>query len=484
MKSKRLVSGMLWRFGERICAQLVSFFVSVVLARILLPSEYGIIAMTTVFITICNVFVTSGFGMALIQKKDVDDLDFSTILVFGFIFSIVLYVLLFIFAPTIADFYQEPILIPVLRIMSLKLPLAAINSVQQAFVSRKMLFRKFFWATLVGTVTSGVVGIVMAYQGCGVWALVGQYLINSLMDTIILGISIRWFPKIEFSANRLKSMIGFGWRILVSDLINTIYNELRSMIIGKRYTSEELAYYNKGQQIPHLFITNVGVAISGVLFPAMAMEQTDRGNLKQIVNKSISVGTYIIFPIMIGLAVVAKPIIILLLTEKWLLAVPFLQMACFSFAFEPWSTANLQAIKATGEAGKYLKVEIVKKSIALVILFISVPFGVHAIAASACIYSFIAIILTATINDNNIGYGFFQQLKDILPNILCALIMGGIVYLVGFFNLQTSVGLCIQIAVGIVAYFASSYIFRNNNLNYMYSLIYSLIKNKRSVENE
>ena len=478
MKSTKIVSDMLWRFGERICAQLVSFIVSIVLARILLPSEYGIIARTTVFITICNVFVTSGFGMALIQKEKADELDFSTIFVFGISFSTLLYIILFFAAPLIAEFYGEPILIPVVRVMSLKLPMAAINSVQQAYVSRKMLFRKFFWATLIGTIISGIIGILMAFWGFGVWALVVQYLINTFIDTIILGISVHWFPGFRFSFDRLTMMVGFGWRILVSDLISTVYNELRSLIIGKKYTSDQLAYYNRGQQLPHLFVTNVGVAISSVLFPTMSREQTDKDHLKTIVNRSICIGTYIMFPIMTGLAVCAKPIILILLTDKWIFAVPFLQMACFSYAFEPWSSANLQAIKASGAAGDYLKLEIEKKSVALILLFASVPFGVIAIAASACVYSIIAIALTAHCNSKNINYGFWRQCRDIVPNFIICVIMGACTYIITLLKIGLINTLILQVLTGFIVYVVLSIITKNGNYVFTKSLLLQFFKKK------
>lgn len=460
---KIILSGMIWRFAERICAQLVTFAVSIVLARILMPEHYGVIAMTTVFVTICNVFVTSGFGMALIQKENADDLDFTTILVFGVSFSIALYALLFFAAPIVAGFYGEPVLVPVMRVMSLKLPLAAINSVQQAYVSRRMLFRKFFWATLIGTIVSAIVGIMMAYAGYGVWALVAQYLTNSIMDTIILGASLKWHPRIKFSNARLKNMLGFGWRILCSDLINTVYTELRNLIIGKKYSSEQLAYYNRGQQIPHLFVTNVGVAISSVLFPAMAHEQSDIGHLKQMVKRSSKVGTFVMFPIMAGLAVIAKPLVSILLTDKWLPAVPFLQMACVSYSFEPWSTANLQALKARGEAGVYLRLEVQKKSIAMLILICSVPFGVKALAASACLYSFIAIVLTSGKNKANIDYGFFEQLKDIMPNIVLTAMMAMCVFGISFLKLTVTYTLAIQVFVGMLVYVFLAAITKNEN---------------------
>ena len=242
MNGNKIVSGMIWRFGEKITAQLVSFAVSIVLARLLMPDDYGIVAIVNVFIAIAEIFVTSGFGTSLIQKKDADDIDFSSVFWCNLIFSIMLYMALFFFASIIANFYNMPLIAPVLRVFGLRLPIAAINSIQNAYVSRNMDFKKFFWATLIGTIVSAALGITMAYMGFGVWALIAQYLSNSIIDTIVLFIIIKWRPLFVFSTERVKPLISYGWKILATDLIGTIFNQLNSFIIGKKYSSIDLAY--------------------------------------------------------------------------------------------------------------------------------------------------------------------------------------------------------------------------------------------------
>lgn len=470
-ESTKVLAGAAWRFAERITAQAVSFIVSVILARILMPEDYGIIAITTVFITICNVFVTSGFGMALIQKKDADNLDFSTILYFSFGFSLLIYALLYICAPIISSFYNEPILTNVIRIMSLRLPIAAINSVQQAYVARQMIFKKFFLATLIGTVISALIGIVMAVEGYGVWALVAQYLINSAVDTVVLGITIRWRPQARVSFQRLKSMLGFGWRILCSDLIHTVYSQLRSLIIGKRYSTDQLAHYNRGQQIPHLFVTNVGVAISTVLFPAMSAKQDDIEHIRHMIKRSISLGTYVMMPLMAGLAAVARPLITLLLTDKWIGAVPFMQLACLEFCIEPWANANLQALKARGESKTYLRMEFLKKAFAFFLLLVSIPFGVLAIATSGIIYTVVDVIIDTVAIGKYVGYGLFAQLKDILGNILMSIVLFFCVNAIEFLQLGIVVMLLVQICAGIALYLVLSLVTRNENLSYLVQLL-------------
>lgn len=244
----KIVTGMIWRFGEKITAQAVSFIVSIILARLLMPEDYGVVAIVNVFIAIAEIFVTSGLGTSLIQKKDADDLDFSTVFWCNLVLSSFLYIIVFVLAPMIARFYSMPLLTPVLRIFSLRLPISAVNSIQNAYVSRKMDFRKFFFATLIGTVVSAIVGIVMAYNGFGVWALIAQYLTNSIIDTIVLFTIINWHPRFEFSSYRAKPLISYGWKILATDFIGTVFNQLNSFIIGKEYTSADLAYYTQGKK--------------------------------------------------------------------------------------------------------------------------------------------------------------------------------------------------------------------------------------------
>ena len=267
---EKVLAGLFWTFGERILAQGVSFILSIILARILLPSEYGIIAMVMVFINIANVFTSTGFGEALVQKKDADELDFSTVFFCTLSLSIVIYIILFIGAPYIAEFYHTKEIILVLRILSIKIVLSSIATVQHAYVQKRMIFKKFFFSTLGGTVISGILGIVLAYSGFGVWALVFQYLTNTIIDILVLLKTVPWHPRLIFSVERAKQLMDFGWKLVFSNLINVVYNESRSLIIGRSYSSADLAYYNKGNQIPSLAITNIDTAIGNVVFPAMS----------------------------------------------------------------------------------------------------------------------------------------------------------------------------------------------------------------------
>lgn len=474
-----VASGFLWRFFERIAAQLVSFVVSTLLARLLLPEEYGTIALVNIFITLANVFVTSGFGNALIQKKDADDTDFSSVFYFNMALSFVLYGIIFVCSPLIASVYDEPKLIPVCRVMGLRLIIAAVNTIQHAYVSRHMLFRRFFWSTLGGTVLSGVVGIAMAYYGLGIWALVAQYMVNVATDTVVLFFTVKWRPKLLFSWQKLKGLISYGWKLLASELVNTGYMELRSLIIGVKYSSADLAYYNRGQSFPKLFVVNVNSAIQSTLFPVLSKAQDDLERLKAMVRRAIRISSYIVMPLTIGLALTAKPFISFLLTDRWLECVPFLQMYCIFYGLMPMQSANLQVIKAVGRTDIYLKLEIVKKVVGTLLLLVSMPFGVHVIAAGAVASNVFAVLINTVANKKLLNYGLWAQLKDLFNGILPLLVMSAAVYAAGLLAMPSLLLLCVQITVGGVTYVAASWVLKNESFVYLLNFAKQFLKKKK-----
>lgn len=468
---RKVLSGLVWKFGERIGAQAVSFIVSIILARLLLPEDYGVVAMITIFIEIANVFVISGFGQALIQKKNADELDFSSVFYFSITMSWFLYAVVFFCAPLVASFYGEPILTPILRVMALKLPLAGVNSVQQAYVQKHMMFKRFFFSTLIGTVGSAVVGIFMAYQGFGAWALVAQYLFNSAMDTLVLWVTVKWRPVWNFSLVRMKEMFGFGWKMLMSELINTTYKQVRSLVIGKLYTSEDLAYYNQGQKLPNVIVTNINSSIGSVLFPAMTTRQDDKEGLKQMVRLSIRIGSYIMWPLMIGMVVVAEPVVSLVFSDKWLPCVPFLQIACIQYALEPVQTANIQAVKALGKGRTMLIMEIVKKGFGILTLIAVMQQGVMWIAWTGMLVTFFATLVNSTPNRRYLGYTYREQLADLIPSIVLAAAMGIVVYGTGLLPLGRLPLLCIQIVAGAVVYILLSWLLKMQAFVYVMNVL-------------
>lgn len=478
-KRTRVVKNFLWRFAERCGAQLVTFIVSIVLARILSPEDYGIIALVTVFTTILQVFVDSGLGTALIQKKDADDLDFSSVFYFNFIVCLVLYISMFFAAPIIANFYNDNTLVPVIRVISLTIVISGVKGIQQSYVSRNMLFKRFFFSTLGGTVSSAFFGIGMAYAGFGVWALVAQQLSNAAIDTLILWITVKWRPKKMFSWCRLKGLLAFGWKLLVSSLIDTVYSNLRNLIIGKLYTSSDLAYYNQGDKFPKMIVTNINSSIDSVLLPTMAGSQDIPGQVKRMTRRAIKTSTYIMAPLMIGLAFCATSIVQLVLTDKWLPCVPFLQIFCIAYMFYPIHTANLNAINAMGRSDLFLKLEITKKAIGMVLLVSTMWFGVMAMAYSLLVSTVTSMIINSWPNRKLLNYSFKEQIIDIMPGVSIAVLMGGLISLIRLFNFSTLATLIIQVLFGAAIYIGLSAILKLEAFEYLWDMIKSIIGKKR-----
>lgn len=484
--NKKILSSFIWRFGERIGAQLVTFIVSIILARLLSPSDYGTIALVTVFITIANVFVSDGLGSSLIQKKETDNIDYSSVFYFNIVFSWLIYVIIFFVAPYIAKFYDDEIITPILRVIALRIPIAGINSVQEAYVTKNLLFKRFFYSTLIGTVVSAFVGIILAIQGFGVWALAGQYLLSSVMNTIILWFTVKWRPDLVFSFERIAKLFKYGWKVLLSSLINQVYENIRSLIIGKVYTSNDLAFFSKGKQYPFLIIINIDSSINSVLFPALSLYQDDLPKIKKLTKNAIKMSTYIIFPLMAGMAMISEPLVRVMLTEKWLPVVPYMTMACLYLATIPLSTTNVQAIKAIGRSDVYLKLEIITKTIGLIALLVVMDDGVMAISYSLFVYYFFATLMNSFAAKKYINYGLLELLKDISPNVLLTLTMmlavkgGDIIFNSLEINYITS--MILQILIGGLTYILASSMFKSTQFEYIKNFFK---KNKRqNVEND
>lgn len=479
-EKKRVIQGAFWKFGERIIAQLVSLVVSIILARLLSPSEYGIISLVMVFITIANVFVNSGFGQALIQKKDADSIDFSSVFYFSLVFTGVLYIILFFAAVPIASFYNMPILIPVLRVLSLSVPIMGINSVQQAYISRRMEFKKFFYATFIGTCISAVVGICMAYNGYGVWALVAQTLTNSFIDTIVLQFSIKWKITPEFSIDRIKILIGYGWKLLVQNFVLQIYSSLRSLSIGKFYTTSELSFYSKGNQFPDLISTNIDTAINSVLFPAMSKNQDSIEKVKAMARKTTSLSSYIMNPVLIGFMAVADGFISILLSDKWLPCVPYLRISCIILLFRAPQSAIIQAVKAVGRSDRILKYDIPIRFFALAILVLSLKYGVLYFALSEILTTVFGTVLYIIMAKKTINYGVLEVLHDFVGNIMLSAIMGIMVYCIGkVLPFHIIIVILVQIFFGGFVYIIISILVKSADFYEVMQLIREFLSSKK-----
>ena len=477
MNGKSITTNLIWRFLERCGAQGISFLVSIILARLIAPEAYGTIALVTVFTAIMQVFVDSGLGNALIQKKDADDLDYSTVFYFNFGVCIVLYGLMYLVAPVIAAFYEMPELTPVVRVLSLILIISGVKNIQQAYVSKNMLFKRFFFATIGGTLVSAIVGIVMAYMGYGVWALVAQNLVNATIDTVILWITVKWRPKLMFSFKRLKGLFSYGWKLLASALLDKVYAEIRQLIIGKMYTSSDLAFYNKGNQLPYMVVTNINTSIDSVLLPSLSSEQDDKTRIKAMTRRAIKTSTYVMAPLMMGLACTADVVVELLFTETWLPCVPYMQVFCITFIFYPIHTANLNAIKAMGRSDYFLKLEIVKKCIGIVVLILTMWYGPFIMCASEILLTFTSQIINASPNKKLLNYSIWEQWKDIAPGIILAGIMGVVVWMLGRVLLFSNIiMLMVQVMTGVVIYVLGSVLFKIESFEYLLSIVKKIVK--------
>ena len=473
--SQSVLSNLIWRFMERCGSQLISFVVSVVLARLLAPELYGSIALVTVITSILQVFVDSGMANALIQKKDTDDLDYSSVFYFNLVFCLVLYLGLFLAAPFIARVYEDSSLVPVIRVLGLTLVVSGVKNVQQAYVSKTMQFRRFFFATLGGTLFSAVVGISMAYMGYGIWALVMQQLLNAAVNTAILWLTVGWKPRLAFSFTRLAGLISYGWKLLVSALLDTVYNKLYQLVVGIVYSSADLAYYNKADQLPVLVVENINSSIDSVLLPVLSAEQDKRLVVREMTRRAIKMSTYVMMPMMAGLAACAEPLVRLLLTEKWLPCVPYMQIFCVCYAFYPLHTANLNAIKAMGRSDMFLYLELIKKAVGILALVITMYMGVFYMALSRIFTGVLSQLINAFPNKKLLDYPYLEQLKDMAPSILLSALMAAGVYLLTFLGLNDFATLALQLACGVALYVALSLLFRIDSFNYILSVIKNIL---------
>ena len=473
---KTVIGGLSWSFAERICAQGVSFIVSVVLARLLAPEQFGTISLILVFINIANVFVSYGFGESLIQKTNSDETDFSTVFWCSFLFSIILSIIIWLIAPVAGNFYNTPDIVWPMRVLGFKVILASANSIQMAYISKHLMFKKMFYATFVGTAISAFVGIICAYLGFGVWALVAQYMSNSIIDTIALFIVIDWRPRFVFSVESAKKLIGYGWKITGASLINTIYAQIRSIIIGKIYSTADLAYYTKADKFPSLIMTNLNTAINKVFFPVMSKYNSNRQELKHVTIKALKGTAAVTFPIMGFLVLSADKVIPFLLTEKWNHAIPYMRILCLFWLLQPIQTANWQVLKASGRSDLCLKLEVVKKIIGIGLVLATMNISVIALAWSSVAFAVISTTINMIPNRKIIDYSVFEQIIDIFPYLCISFIACILAYPVSYINLPYFLAIVMEAVIVFVVYAVLLGLFQFKSLRTAYSEIKKFIK--------
>ncbi len=481
----KTISGVFWKAMESGGNQAVKFVISIVLARMLAPEYYTTLAILMIFITIADVFVKKGFATALIQRKDADNVDFSSVLWASFVIAALFYAALFFASPFIADFYQEPTISPAIRIVSVILFSGAFNSVQSAIIIRKLEFRKLCMATLSATLASGAVGIYMAYAGYGVWALVAQQMIGSFATVIMLWALDRWRPAFVLSMERVRSLFGFGWKLLASSLLDMGYKSLSQLVIGKRYIGDSLAFYNRGYQYPNMIADNLTSVSLSVLFPAYAAHQDDKQRVLGMVRKTNRPTALMIFPMMAGLAAVATLFIRVLLTDKWLPAAPYLQLMCIVFALYPIEATDLQAINAIGRSDIYLTSEIIKKvfgiaALAFTVFAFSTPIAIAWGVAATAVFS---MIVTMIYMKRLFGYGWGAQIWDITPPVLLSGAMWAAVYAASLIPAGDLPKLIIEIVCGVAVYIGLAVLLRLESMTYLWQALKGYL-NKRKNSNE
>ena len=456
-----VTGGLFWSFLERIASQLVSTIVGIILARLLSPDEYGIIAIVMIFITLSDVFVTSGFGTALVQKKEIHRKDYDTAFWFSFAISVVLYLILFVSAPYIAYFYEIELLTPVIRVFAIRLLFASLNTVQVAKVQREMAFRKYFISTFIGTAASCVIGVIMALAGCGVWALVAQYLSNTIIASVVFAFYCGWNPRPQFSFDSAKSIWRFGSKVLGANLISTGVVEIQSFFIGKVFGAADLAYIDQGKKYPSLLVTNINSSVSKVMLPAFSENQDDHEKIKADLRKTIRVSNYVLSPLLLGFCAVAPIFVDVVLTDKWADCVPYIQIFCIMFLTRPLTMLCHQALLAIDKGSLAMAIMAVINAVALVGIAIAV-FAVQSVILvpiTLLIADFVSLGCFMVSMKKTISYDFKEQLADILPAIIISLVMYAAVALLGLLNINHLLLLALQVFLGIGVYMTLSALF-------------------------
>lgn len=480
LKRKSLIS-VFWKFSERILAKFVSLFVAIILARLLEPADYSVTSIVSIFFAFANVFITGGFNTALIQKKDADKDDYSSVFFLSEFIAVIMYIALFIGAPSIAKIYSEPVLIPVIRVMGCILFINALNAVVSARVSSSLEFKKYFFATLGGTVVSAVVGITMAARGFGCWALVAQHMCNTTIDTIILLVVSQFRISMKISFSKLKVLFNYGGKIFLASIISAVYDEINPLIIGLRFSNADLAYYSKGKSFPAILNSTAGDTLSAVLFPVAAKLQNDPEKMLNAIRRYMRMASFVIFPTIIGFMAVARTFVAVVLTPKWLPAAIYIQLFCVVYMFDIIQKGNIQVIQASGRSDLILKMEILKKSLYFIVIavFIALSNEPYMLAVACIVNTLIATVINTFPNCTIIGYKYGLQIRDIGKNLFASVLMGIIVWLVGKIEIASLLLLPLQIVIGGVSYVVINILIKNPNLQYCIVTARELIKGRK-----
>lgn len=483
MDKKKVISSLIYKFIERLSVKGLGLVISIVLARMLAPEDFGQIAIMSVFINLSQVVVESGFTTALIQRKDVTERDYSTVFFINLGLAVVCFVTLQIVAPWISIYYEQNITAP-LKIYAGTVFLGAFNALQLARMQKRMQFRKIMVCSLTATILSGVIGIGAAYSGFGLWALIIYNMTNSVIVCVTAAFAEKWLPKLEFSLTRAKILFSYGWKMFVSAILSSLYSDIRSLIIGKKFSGNDLAYYNRGQQFPHVISHTLDSAIQSVMFPTMAAVQDERKKLVAMLRSAETMGTYVIMPIMFGLAAVSEAVVQLLLTEKWLPCVPYMQWLCIANAAVPIISSNLIAIKASGRSDIYMRLEMVRRLAMLAILMISI-FGFHtveAIAVSYCISIWLDVVITMVPVKKLLNYGIGAQFADLWKILITSMVMFAVVQVMNLLPWHSILLLITQIIVGIFVYIGIGFMIKVESQTILVNFVKKAFGKRKAID--
>lgn len=468
----KAVNGIIWGGIERFSTQGVQFIIELLMARLLLPSDYGLIGMLAIFIAIARTLIDSGFSNALIQKTNRNQDDYSTVFFFNLVTAIVVYALLYFSAPAIAAFYDLPLLVPVTRIFSISLLISSLAIVHRTQLVIKIDFRTQAKISFTAAIISGIVGITAAYLGQGVWALVWQSLTNFTIQTLLLFCYVRWMPSLHFSRASFNSMFSFGFKLMITNLLGTIYDNLYTLVIGKKFTATDLGYYSKSDQLVRFPTNNMAFIMARVSYPTLVNLKDDNEKLAVAYKKFLIVSSFVIFPLMIGFAVLSRPFIIVLFTEKWADMTLILQLLCIDWMWDPMCKINTNILMVKGKSGLILRLEIIKRIISISILFASLPFGLIAVCIGRIVYSLLSVYINSYYTGKMLpDLTYFRQMLLIAPYLLISAVMGAVVYCTHFLLSSLLLQLVVGIFAGVAVYYLLAKLFRLEALTETENLI-------------
>lgn len=467
---KDTTKGVFWSLIERFGTQGVQFLVMLVMARLLSPNDYGVVGLLVVFVSIAQAFVDGGFSQALIRKKDRTEIDNSTVFYFNIVVSVVIYLIFYLFAPYVSVFYNMPTLTPFMRVICLSIIINAFGVVQRALFNANIDFKAQAKASLIAIVISGAIGISLALRGFGPWALVWQQLSNLIVNTLFLWIYSEWRPLLAYSWKSFNELFSFGSKLLATSLLNAIYNNIQTIVIGKLYSAKSLGLYSRAAHFADLPSQQFTSVFMRVTFPVLCKVQDDLERLTSVYRRMLRVSAYIVFPLLIGMAAVAHPMIRVFIGEQWIECAYMLQIICFAEMWYPIHAINLDILQVSGRSDLFLKIEIYKKIVSLALLAISAPFGIIAMCYSNLLSSLICLYINTYYSSKILGISLLSQLKDLFPTISLAMVMFVIVQVVIFFISNVFAQLIVGIIVGVVVYVSLSYILRFSELKELISL--------------